>query len=224
MPLPENPTTKDLLFLAAMKVFAAKGYEGATVREICREAGAANVTAVSYYFGGKRKLYESILTMMFAALREHSCMRYSSEEFRRMSPEERLRDFVTAYYTLTYCSELSGEARAIVTREMVRPSEILNRLIETYIIPDTMMIMDTVKELLGGDTPEFVIRDCLASLVGQMSYYMLHWPLFSKVFPEHPGICGYMKEIIDHTMRFSLAGFRAAREAWERGEIESPPG
>lgn len=224
MPLPDNPTTKDLLFHAAMKVFGQKGYDGATVREICREAGAANVTAVSYYFGGKRRLYEAILTMMFASLGEHSAIRTASEEYKTMTPEERLRDFVQVYFQLTYCMELSREAQGILLRELVQPSAILDELSEKYLVPDTAQLMDTVREIMGQDTPEAIMRDCMASLIGQMSYYMVHWPIFSKVFPEHPGVCGYFEELIDHTMRFTMAGLRATREAWERGEIQAPPG
>ena len=41
---------------AAGRVFAARGFRDATVADICRSAGA-NVAAVNYHFGSKRKLY-----------------------------------------------------------------------------------------------------------------------------------------------------------------------
>lgn len=48
--------TKDLILDSARKHFCDKGYEGASVRDICCEAGA-NVSAIKYHFGGKEGLY-----------------------------------------------------------------------------------------------------------------------------------------------------------------------
>ncbi len=53
-PAPDN--TKDLILDAARKHFSDKGYEGASVRDICDQAGA-NVSAIKYHFGGKEGLY-----------------------------------------------------------------------------------------------------------------------------------------------------------------------
>ena len=49
------------LLEAAGEVFAEKGYEAATVREICRRAEVANIAAVNYYFGDKEKLYVAVV-------------------------------------------------------------------------------------------------------------------------------------------------------------------
>ena len=55
-----NFTTRERLLQAATRLFAANGYRGASVRDICNQAGA-NPGAVSYHFGGKRQLYRAVL-------------------------------------------------------------------------------------------------------------------------------------------------------------------
>jgi AcrR family transcriptional regulator len=45
---------------AAKSLFAKQGYDGTSIRQICEEAGA-NVALVSYYFGGKEKVYQALL-------------------------------------------------------------------------------------------------------------------------------------------------------------------
>ncbi len=50
------------LVQAALKVFASKGYEGASTREICRLA-EVNVAAIHYYFGDKASLYRAIFRL-----------------------------------------------------------------------------------------------------------------------------------------------------------------
>jgi AcrR family transcriptional regulator len=54
-PLPTEKT-KDLILEEAKKQFCEKGYEGASVRDICLAVNA-NVSAIKYHFGGKEGLY-----------------------------------------------------------------------------------------------------------------------------------------------------------------------
>ncbi len=55
-----NPrTTLDALTDAALELFARHGYDGASVRAITARAGA-NLGAITYHFGSKQALYESV--------------------------------------------------------------------------------------------------------------------------------------------------------------------
>ncbi len=53
-------TTKNKIIKTATKLFAQKGYDGTGVREIARYAGV-NVALISYYWGGKKELFEGII-------------------------------------------------------------------------------------------------------------------------------------------------------------------
>ncbi len=53
--------TRSALIASGRRVFASKGFEGASVRDITRSAGA-NLGAITYHFGSKRALYEAVLT------------------------------------------------------------------------------------------------------------------------------------------------------------------
>lgn len=52
--------SREKLVKAAKNLFARKGYDGTTVKELADEAGV-NVSLVSYYFGGKEGLYRTCL-------------------------------------------------------------------------------------------------------------------------------------------------------------------
>ena len=54
----DNSTER--ILAAAIKLFAQKGYEGTSIREICKVA-QANICMISYYWGGKQELYNGII-------------------------------------------------------------------------------------------------------------------------------------------------------------------
>lgn len=56
----KGAATRVQLIKVATRIFAAKGFAGATTREICRTAGV-NLAAIHYYFGDKDGLYRAAL-------------------------------------------------------------------------------------------------------------------------------------------------------------------
>ena len=56
----EEEHVKTRIVKAAKKLMAEKGFESTTVREICAEADA-NLSLVSYYYGGKEHVFEAVL-------------------------------------------------------------------------------------------------------------------------------------------------------------------
>lgn len=56
----KTDNSKERILAAAIKLFAQKGYEGTSIREICKVA-QANICMISYYWGGKQELYNGII-------------------------------------------------------------------------------------------------------------------------------------------------------------------
>ncbi len=65
----DNSRTKILEI--ATKLFARKGFDGVSIREICREANV-NISMISYYFGGKKELYQAIIDEQVAKITKYS--------------------------------------------------------------------------------------------------------------------------------------------------------
>ncbi|MBL5768446.1 TetR family transcriptional regulator [Heyndrickxia sporothermodurans] len=61
----KNKVVRDQILQAAKQLFAKKGYEGTTVRQICNEANVS-LALVSYHFGGK----ENVFFEMFEPIRQ----------------------------------------------------------------------------------------------------------------------------------------------------------
>jgi AcrR family transcriptional regulator len=80
--------TLNRLLIAAGEVFAEKGYDAATIRQITDRA-KVNLAAVNYYFGDKLQLYREVLRWIFARR-----VVYLTEKCAKGSPEERLRTYM----------------------------------------------------------------------------------------------------------------------------------
>jgi len=68
--LAQDKSTRDRLLKAASKLFAKKGFDRVSVREIAGASGS-NLCLVSYYFGGKEKLYQKIFENFFERMARH---------------------------------------------------------------------------------------------------------------------------------------------------------
>jgi len=76
--------TRERILTAAARLFAERGFEGATLREIT-EAAQANLAAVNYHFGSKDELIRSVLE---AALRPIVAARLKAlEACKRQYPD-----------------------------------------------------------------------------------------------------------------------------------------
>jgi AcrR family transcriptional regulator len=86
--------TKKRIIETAGKIFADVGFENATVREICSQAGV-NIAAINYHFRDKKGLYFAVLKYgKDVAFEEHPL----DEVLDKPSPpEERLKIFLSWY-------------------------------------------------------------------------------------------------------------------------------
>ena len=66
-PRGEPADTRGAVLAAARRQFARRGYDGASIRAITKDAHA-NLGAVTYHFGSKRALYEAVLDQVLSPL------------------------------------------------------------------------------------------------------------------------------------------------------------
>lgn len=85
-------TTRDRVLEVAARLFAERGYDGVSVRDIIGGA-KANLGAVTYHFGSKEGLFASVVDRQVEPLR-----RMGEEIYRgKDRPDEKLRRMLTGY-------------------------------------------------------------------------------------------------------------------------------
>ena len=213
MPETKSKNTQKQLFEAGIKVFADKGYRDATVREICKEAGAANINAVNYYFGSKEKLYREILNKIFSAYD-----RFDQEDWENKTPREQLRSMIKNFCVMLYKNNaFASDITSIFITEMTQPSPFIEELVDTYNRPRIKRHLKMFRNLLGPGATDAMARDCLVSVAGQLLYYSFAWPVFSRLFPDYSTDERY-EQWAAHVFEFSMGGIQAVRNNLSRKE------
>lgn len=193
------------LIAAAAEVFATFGYRGATVRDICRQAGA-NVAAVNYHFGGKEGLYEEVL---------RSGLRHALDRFPPhggvpdgASAEEKLRGFIRALLLRLLVTGPDSCHGRLMMREMVEPTPALETVVALEIRGLMERLESLVREVLGAEAEPGQVQLCVASVVSQVVFYHHCRPVIPRAFPGLEAGMANVDHLTDHILRFSMAGMR----------------
>jgi AcrR family transcriptional regulator len=198
---------RERILLAAGREFAERGYEAATVRDICTAAGA-NVAAVNYYFGDKQRLYiESVKHAHEARLRQ-----VPQPEWAPGTPAaQKLRDFVGSMLDRMLGGDQPPWQVRLMMRELLQPTEACRELVEDYIRPHFGILLGVLDELTGSALPGSEVRRLGLSIIGQCFLYRAAGDVVAMLVPGDE-IDAYHtpQAIADHVTRLTLAAIGAA--------------
>lgn len=208
--------TRARLLEAGRDLFAERGYDDVTVRDICREAGA-NVALVNYYFGDKEGLYHEVINQAIASVRGFNELALNAPN--GSSAEHRLRHFVRVLMQRVF--EQRGDASGtswvhkLIQHEINRPTAAAQRILDEAIAPRLRYLAVVVQELLACPLNDPRVMQCVASVHGLCLVYsrMVIAPeRFRALAPDLvPAGDLTIEAAAEHVSTFSLAGIAAMR-------------
>ena len=92
----------------AEKLFADKGFEGTSVRDIAKDAGV-NIAMISYYFGSKEKLLQAVFEKRSASLYTQISSLIEKKEITSMQKVYLLVEDYVDRICLLYTSDAADE-------------------------------------------------------------------------------------------------------------------
>ena len=184
--------------MAAQDAFAEHGFAAATVRDICRAAGA-NIAAVNYYFGDKEKLY------IEAVKRAHQCAgkMEASQIPPDLPPVERLRLFIRGMVTAMH-APASPSAMKLMMREMADPGKAAHVVVTEFIQPMAFALRAILRELLPHLDEQHLLMTGF-SVIGQCLFYRQNRPVAELIFGKEEVSALRADAVADHVVRFTLA-------------------
>jgi len=164
---------------AALRLFAEKGFQRTSIREIALRAGA-NVSAIGYYFGDKAGLYRAAFVEPLGDL----CPGCSD-----LAMDGRTLDDLMQRFFADFLEPLKrGEAVQLVMRlhfrEMVEPTGVWADEIENEIKPQHAALVQVLSREFALRQPDIDLQRLAFAIVGMAIHFFVAREVVNGIAPE----------------------------------------
>jgi len=212
MAQPTVDNTRERILDQAERLFAAKGYEAVSIREITG-AAESNLAAVNYHFGNKMNLYMDVFRERWLAR-----TRRIRENFLNQLadiPEPTVSEVIGAMAREFLDGPLGDEERfrhvQLMQRELSHPGKALRMVVEEVMRPYNQQLIDLIRPNLPAATDEEHLRLCIISILGITLYFTFARPAVSMLM-GHDYDEQFKTMLIEHITSFALKGLAALKE------------
>ncbi|MEQ1557560.1 MAG: CerR family C-terminal domain-containing protein [Methyloglobulus sp.] len=174
-----NTDARSKLVMAALRVFAEKGFEGATTREICGLAGT-NISAIRYYFGDKAGLYRAAFTEPMGDAPCHTKI----ETYSSLPLPEALKLFFREFLEPLKKGEELRLVMKLHFREMVEPTGAWQQEIDAEIKPQHEAMISLLKQHLGVKRIDMDIHRLAFAIIGMAVHFYVGYDVVSAISPQ----------------------------------------
>lgn len=190
---------RENIIASAIPLFAAKGLNGVSVRELASAAGV-NLSMISYYFGGKEGLYAAVLTEQFAILGK-------LEEIEQMDIDT-LQKFELYVRATVSRYRKSPYLLRFYTSELTNPTACFETIVKPAIKKVVQMLLDTLTDGLTHEKFREGLdpADTVLALAGMINFYFLLEPATA--------------ELIDHAAERDEKLIRHIMDIFTRGVLK----
>ncbi|MFA4994534.1 MAG: CerR family C-terminal domain-containing protein [Bdellovibrionales bacterium] len=168
------------LLSAALKIFALYGFEGASTRQITKEA-KVNIAAIPYYFRDKEGLYKATLEHIAGIIRKNitdeALSFRQTAESKNLSVEESralLHGLVEKFAFFLLGDKASANIARIFLREQMDPTGDFPVLYDSLMKPVHEMLTRLVARLAKLPFPSEQATLCAHALLGQLVVFKTH--------------------------------------------------
>lgn len=198
--------TRDRIVEAAGEMFAERGFEATTVRDICHSAGA-NLAAVNYYFGDKQRLFvQAVLKAHRWRMDQAALPDWTADT----PPREKLTDFIATFIRRVRTGPKDTWQNRLIMREMMRPDAACAEVVRDSIRPQFELLLGVLRALLPEETSTETLHLTAFSIVGQCLFYHFADPVVRHLIDDGEYADFGVEKLAQHIASFSLAALRPA--------------
>lgn len=202
-------STKERIFEIAGPVFAEKGFQATTVRELCIKANV-NVASINYYFGDKQNLYaELVRHAQQKCEAQHPLPTWTSET----PAEQRLFELVRTLLLQLSVAETAPWEVQLLMREVLYPTEGVSQVADEYFSSFFKILLESIESLSPSPLGYEQLAGYGVSVLSQCLIYRYGHQTIAQIAPTSLGENGKpdVERLARQISEFSLAAIRGAR-------------
>ena len=177
--LKNSKKTRDKLIEAAGLLFAKRGFNVVTVRDIVNQAKVP-LSSINYHFGTKQILYREVL---LEACKDVSTSYVDQKKLLNIEPYEALYIFINESIKLYKSDFVSRWKVALITRECWDPSNVFDDVMKEYLKPEADFMATLISRIVDKPLAHFQIRFAVVTLVGLLDSFSSYGRYINGVAP-----------------------------------------
>jgi len=212
-PRSDGEQSRERLLQAAMRLFGEQGFSKTSTREIAQAANA-NVAAISYYFGDKAGLYQACFTTLCTPVENNIAM-FDQPHFT-------LRESLQGYYQQMVAPLMAGADAEVMLRlfyrEMLEPTGMWQREIETNIKPEHMALVKVLCRHLGKKKPDDSVHRLGYAIAAMCLQMLIGRDVVAAITPHMMASPQALADWVQHLTVFAEALVNAEKTKLQQGK------
>ncbi len=172
-----DKSTAEKIIETAIALFARKGYAAVSVKELAEEAGV-NIALISYYFGGKEKLYTLALETQF----ELADIIMNTVNSMDSSPIEKIRYFTREFARMNN----NNPYTSLIYGEILNPSPCFDAVVKPRIVRFHSFLCDHINAaIVNGEFRSDLDSHSAALALGSLIHFCFsNREVYKELLPE----------------------------------------
>lgn len=213
--------TRQRVIQSAEYLFATKGYDATSIREITKGA-EANTAAVNYYFTDKQNLYTTVFLYRLKEMREYriTAMRNIMDQSGGALTVELICETFARAFLAPLAEEKESQILIqLFMREMMDPKLPSDMFLKEMAQPMHQILHQALTTIHSELQPNHTFM-CLHSLVAQLIHFVqMRELIFNQDATTSPKI--NEQAMLEHVIRFTAAGIKHYTNATQSTETQT---
>ncbi len=212
----EKENIRNKILDAASRIFAEKGYQNTTVRDICQKADVYQLS-INYHFGNKENLFKQVLLKTYQDTHEIDLI----EKTKDLSPEKQLEEIIRIRVKSVFSNEKEGLYFKIVAKEISNNYNFIVEIMNDPFLEYFKFIKGIIDRLSGHKLDNFGLNYCVYILMSHISVLAFHEKgrlvLFNTCNPDER----QLEEFIQYIKKFICAGIEKIKTERSVNEVQN---